>query len=189
MKRHCHSLFAKTRAIFAAMTFLCTNLAPAFLTAPLVYADSHGVAIADDTKDQGQKTQLQPLGPAFKGKLPITELTEDEAILHALNRLGYGPRPGDLERVKQMGLENWIELQLHPEKIDEPILQARLSRLPAANLNSQALLAEYPQPDTAAKRLGITVDEYRKQMDAEAHPPQGVRPKPSKLPQEALNQL
>jgi uncharacterized protein (DUF1800 family) len=189
MKRHCHSLFAKTRAIFAAAVFLSANLPQAFFAEPLVYADSQGVSSADDSKDQGQKTQLQPLDPAFKGKLPITELSEDEAILHALNRLGYGPRPGDLERVKQMGLENWIERQLHPEKLDEPILQARLSRLPAANLNSQALLAEYPQPDTAAKRLGITVDEYRKQMDAEAHPPQGVRPKPSKLPQEALNQL
>ena len=189
MKRHCHSLFAKTRAIFAAAVFLSANLPQAFFTEPLVYADSQGVTSADDSKDQGQKTQLQPLDPAFKGKLPITELSEDEAILHALNRLGYGPRPGDLERVKQMGLENWIERQLHPEKLDEPILQARLSRLPAASLNSQALLAEYPQPDAAAKRLGITVDEYRKQMDAEAHPPQGVRPKPSKLPQEALNQL
>jgi uncharacterized protein (DUF1800 family) len=189
MKVHCHSLFAKTRAIFAAAVFLSANLPQAFFAEPLVYADSQGVTSADDSKDQGQKTQLQPLDPAFKGKLPITELSEDEAILHALNRLGYGPRPGDLERVKQMGLENWVERQLHPEKLDEPILQARLSRLPAANLNSQALLAEYPQPDTAAKRLGITVDEYRKQMDAEAHPPQGVRPKPSKLPQEALNQL
>src|SRR5580704_650579 len=189
MKVHCHSLFAKTRAIFAAAVFLSANLPQAFFAELLVYADSQGVSSADDSKDQGQKTQLQPLDPAFKGKLPITELSEDEAILHALNRLGYGPRPGDLERVKQMGLENWVERQLHPEKLDEPILQARLSRLPAANLNSQALLAEYPQPDTAAKRLGITVDEYRKQMDAEAHPPQGVRPKPSKLPQEALNQL
>ena len=189
MKRHCHSLFAKTRAIFAAAVFLSANLPQAFFAETLVYADSQSVTSADDSKDQGQKTQLQPLDPAFKGKLPITELSEDEAILHALNRLGYGPRPGDLERVKQMGLENWIELQLHPEKLDEPILQARLSLLPAANLNSQALLAGYPQPDAAAKRLGITVDEYRRQMDAEAHPPQGVRPKPSKLPQEALNQL
>src|SRR5437660_5998915 len=33
--------------------------------------------------------------------LPITELTADEAILHALNRLAYGPRPGDIERIKQ----------------------------------------------------------------------------------------
>jgi hypothetical protein len=41
--------------------------------------------------------------PALKG-LPITELTVDEAILHALNRLAYGPRPGGIERVRQMGL-------------------------------------------------------------------------------------
>ena len=41
--------------------------------------------------------------PALKG-LPITELSPDEAILHALNRLAYGPRPGDIERVRQIGL-------------------------------------------------------------------------------------
>ena len=41
--------------------------------------------------------------PALKN-LPITELNADEAIMHALNRLAYGPRPGDVERVRQMGL-------------------------------------------------------------------------------------
>lgn len=41
---------------------------------------------------------------AFPGRLPITELSEDQAIRHALNRLAFGPRPGDVERVKQMGL-------------------------------------------------------------------------------------
>src|ERR1700736_6117597 len=53
----------------------------------------------------------------FPGKLPISQLTEDEAIVHAFNRLGYGPQPGEVERVKQMGLETWITQQLHPEKI------------------------------------------------------------------------
>ena len=183
------SFFARTRAVFTAIVFLAAGLPNAFLTEPPVYASARVVAVADNIQDRTQGTQVQPLDAAFIGRLPITELTEDEAILHALNRLGYGPRPGDLERVKQMGLESWIERQLHPEKIPEPLLQARLSRLPAANLNTQALLAEYPQPDAAAKRLGITVNEYRKQVEAEAHPPQGVRPKPSKLPQEALSQL
>jgi uncharacterized protein (DUF1800 family) len=186
---HRNSFFVRTLAVFTGIVFLATGLPNAFLTEPPVYADSAAVANAGDAKNQSQSTQGQPLDAAFRGKLPITELTEDEAILHALNRLGYGPRPGDLERVKEMGLENWIERQLHPEKIPEPLMQARLSRLPAASLNAQALLAEYPQPDMAAKRLGISVDEYRKQMDAQAHPPQGVRPQPSKLPQEALSQL
>src|SRR5260370_26592724 len=181
MTRHRRSVFGKRLAVFAAIVLVSMDLPQGFLIEPLVHAD--------DGQNRAQSSQLQSLDPFFKGKLPITELTEDEAVLHALNRLGYGPRPGDLERVKQMGLENWIERQLHPEKIAEPLLAARLSRLPAASLNAPALLAEYPQPDVAAKRMGISVDEYRKQMDAEAHPPQGVHPKPSKLPQEALSQL
>src|SRR5689334_21300256 len=50
---------------------------------------------------------------SLKG-LPATDLTEDEAIVHALNRLGYGPRPGDVEAVRQMGVAKWIDRQLHP---------------------------------------------------------------------------
>ena len=46
------------------------------------------------------KDKKQKQDPVLKG-LPITELTADEAILHALNRLAYGPRPGDVERVRQ----------------------------------------------------------------------------------------
>src|SRR5258708_34166887 len=62
-------------------------------------------------KDKKSKTD-----PALKG-LPITELSTDDAILHALNRLAYGPRPVNLERVRQMGLAKWIEQQLNPNSI------------------------------------------------------------------------
>jgi len=47
-------------------------------------------------------------GADWKGKLPISDLTEDEAITHALDRLGYGARPGDVERIRKLGLEKWI---------------------------------------------------------------------------------
>ena len=150
-------------------------------------APGHSAASARNDKPAAQ-SQIA-LGPQFKGKLPITELTEDQAILHALNRLGYGPRPGDLERVKQMGLEKWIEQQLHPESIDDSKLQERLQTLPAVGMNPQALLTDYPQPDAAAKKLGITVDEYRKRMNDAAHPLQGQRPAPNRLPQEVLNEM
>jgi uncharacterized protein (DUF1800 family) len=129
------------------------------------------------------------LDPNFKGKLPITELTEDQAVLHALNRLGYGPRPGDVERVKRMGLEKWIDRQLHPESIDDSKLQARLQTLPVLAMSAQTLLSDYPQPDAAAKKLGITVEEYRKRMDDAAHPAQGLHPAPNHLPQELLNEM
>ncbi|HWM76637.1 MAG TPA: DUF1800 family protein, partial [Methylomirabilota bacterium] len=52
--------------------------------------------------------------PAVRVMLPATSLSEEQRIVHALNRLGYGPRPGDVERVRQMGLAKWMERQLEP---------------------------------------------------------------------------
>jgi uncharacterized protein (DUF1800 family) len=89
--------------------------------------------------------------PALKN-LPITELSADEAILHALNRLAYGPRPGDLERVRQMGLAKWIDQQLNPNSIDDKALDARLENYPTLSMSSAKLIAEYPQPKQAEKQ-------------------------------------
>jgi uncharacterized protein (DUF1800 family) len=89
--------------------------------------------------------------PALKG-LPITELSADEAILHALNRLAYGPRPGDLERVRQMGLAKWIDQQLSPNSIDDRALEARLSDYPTLHISTAKLMEEYPQPKQAEKQ-------------------------------------
>jgi uncharacterized protein (DUF1800 family) len=100
----------------------------------------------------------------FKGDLPITQLTEDQAILQALNRLAYGPRPGDVERVRQMGLAKWIDQQLNPDSIDDSALDQRLSRYSTLNMSSQQLLADFPPPQQAAKKEGLTKDEYKQQM-------------------------
>src|SRR5215467_12351631 len=83
--------------------------------------------------------------PALKG-LPISELSVDEAILHAMNRLAYGPRPGDVERIKQMGLAKWIDQQLNPNSLDDKALEARLENLPTLRMSTTALMADYPQP-------------------------------------------
>jgi len=54
------------------------------------------------------------------------KLSEDQRILHVLNRLGFGARPGDVERVKAMGIDNYIAQQLSPEKIDDSASEAKL---------------------------------------------------------------
>src|ERR1700722_13470802 len=89
--------------------------------------------------------------PVLKG-LPVTELSTDEAILHALNRLAYGPRPGDIERVRQMGLAKWIDQQLNPNSIDDKAVEARLDAYPTLKMSSKQLLADYPQPKQAEKQ-------------------------------------
>jgi hypothetical protein len=98
--------------------------------------------------------------PSLKG-LPITELTADEAILHALNRLAYGPRPGDIERVRQVGLAKWIEQQLNPNSIDDKPMEARLQDYPTLRMPTAKLIDEYPQPKPAEKQA-------EKQIQAQA---------------------
>ncbi|MGH9776461.1 MAG: DUF1800 domain-containing protein [Candidatus Acidiferrales bacterium] len=106
-----------------------------------------------------------PVPNSFKGKLPITELSEDEAVLHALNRLAYGPRPGDIERVKKMGLETWIAQQLDPGSIDDSVLDARLAeKYPTLKKSSTQLLEEFPPPNQAAKKEGITKQEFKQEQ-------------------------
>ena len=61
-----------------------------------------------------------------KQKQLPTPIDQHAQVLHALNRLTFGPRPGDVEHVSAMGLQNWIEQQLHPEKIEDRSLEARL---------------------------------------------------------------
>ena len=67
--------------------------------------------------------------------------------LHALNRLTFGPRPGDLEQIKQMGVSQWIEQQLQPESIPEnPVLLAKLEPLDTLQMGTAAMLQKYPSP-------------------------------------------
>jgi uncharacterized protein (DUF1800 family) len=131
-----------------------------FLLTATTFATSYLFAAADKKDNKGKALETSK---AVKG-LPDEDLTEDEAILQALNRLGFGPRPGDVERVKEMGLQKWIDRQLHPDSIDDSALNARLARFPTLKMSSSKLLDEFPEPQMAARREGITVEEYRKEQ-------------------------
>jgi uncharacterized protein (DUF1800 family) len=120
-----------------------------------------------EAKPAAAKDKKPKQDPALKN-LPITELSTDEAIMHALNRLAYGPRPGDVERVRQMGLAKWIDQQLNPNSIDEKALEARLENYPTLSMSSEKLIAEYPQPKQAEKQAA-------KRAQAQLEPQQQTR--------------
>ncbi len=73
-------------------------------------------------------------------------LSERQRAVHLLNRAGFGPRPGDVEKVQQMGVERYLESQLHPSKIDDPLVEAKLKSLRTLTMSSAELIANYPRP-------------------------------------------
>jgi uncharacterized protein (DUF1800 family) len=83
-------------------------------------------------------------------------LTQEQRILHALNRLGFGARPGDVERVRAMGLDRYIEQQLHPEKISDEVAEAKVKNLDALQLSTPELFAKYPQPNQLLRQMELS---------------------------------
>jgi uncharacterized protein (DUF1800 family) len=121
-------------------------------------------------------------------------LTEEQKIVHVLNRLGYGPRPGDVERIRQIGLEKYIEQQLYPEKIDDSALEKKLDEFEILKMRSGPLMKDYYQEikrfiqnqkamggssDEMKASYGLNVGKDAKAAEAETQ----------KTPQERLKDL
>ncbi len=105
---------------------------------------------------------------SFSGLMPVTGIpiatkaannfsTEEQKIVHVLNRTGFGPRPGDVERVRRMGHQNYLELQLHPLKIEDSAAESRLSGLKTLTMGSPELIRQYPP----RKQRNLSQDERR----------------------------
>src|ERR1700732_1047381 len=95
------------------MTFLRRQTVLLVIVLTLGLAVSLQFAIAKNEKNKKDSAAVQ--------------VDEQKRALHALNRLAFGPRPGDVERVTAMGVDKWIDQQLHPDKIDDHALDARLA--------------------------------------------------------------
>ena len=77
---------------------------------------------------------------------PEQSLTEFEKATHVLNRLGYGPRPGDIERVLDMGIEAYVREQLYPGQIPDPSLESRLAKFETLTMSPSELTEAFPPP-------------------------------------------
>ena len=114
-----------------------------------------------------------PAPPVSRGAaslvLPATTLSEDQRILHTLNRLGYGPRPGDVERVRRMGLAAYIEGQLDPNRIADHAVEQALAAYPVLDQGAAALVREYPQPSQQVRQK-LAQGEMSRQDAAAMYP-------------------
>ncbi len=93
-------------------------------------------------------------------KTSAKSLTEDQKILHVLNRLGFGARSGDVEKVKAIGLNKYIELQLNPNSINDDAVEARLKNIDVLKMSNEEIFAKYPAPQAVlqavARENGLT---------------------------------
>ncbi len=119
-------------------------------------------------------TSRAALLPAPRLVLPASPLSEDQQILHVLNRLGYGPRPGDIERVRQVGLARYIARQLDPAGIADDAVGPALSPYSALAMTTIQLVREYPQPTKEAREKmasgAMTPKEMREIFPPERRP-------------------
>jgi hypothetical protein len=86
--------------------------------------------------------------PAPTSRIP----NDDQTLGHVLNRLGFGARPGDVERVRAMGVDRYIDEQLHPERIGDPDVERRLAGLTTLKMSSRQIAEEFEIPQLQARR-------------------------------------
>ncbi len=126
------------------------------------------------------------------------KLGGDQAILHALDRLTFGPRPGDVAVVKKMGVKKWIDLQLHPDQIPEnreldkhlqPLESLRMSQAdtvaqyPTQQVIRAVALGKQPLPDDPVAREAV--ERQVRRLDAKLEVPDD-KPLEPKVPLTAL---
>ncbi|HEX8091313.1 MAG TPA: DUF1800 domain-containing protein [Blastocatellia bacterium] len=125
---------------------------------------------------------LEAIAPAFadtKSKTAGRGLTEDQKIVHLLNRIGFGPRPSDVERVKRIGIDKFIDQQLHPERLEDSAAEARLKSLDSLNMSVAEIYEKYPAPNMLARELGLG----KKGFNQQAKPNDAAAPSAQEQPE------
>jgi uncharacterized protein (DUF1800 family) len=96
------------------------------------------------------------------------KLTDEQRALHALNRLTFGPRPGDLQKVMDTDVNDWIEQQLHPEEISDNVLEGKLGPLRTLRMSTHDLLQTFPNNkmirEAAEGKISLPTDPLKRSV-------------------------
>src|ERR1700736_4347675 len=92
------------------------------------------------------------LGVVLIAGASADKLTQRQRALHVLNRLAFGPRPGDVDRLMRDGVDVWIEQQLHPGRIPDRAIETRLESMPTLKMSSAEVMEKYYAPIVKMRR-------------------------------------
>src|SRR5262249_27176444 len=117
--------------------------------------------------------------PASRPPIP----NDDKWIGHVLNRLGFGARPGDVERVRAMGVERYIDDQLHPERLPDKDVDARLASLTTLQMSSRQIAEQFEIPQLQARRAARQNAAKKDEKDGEKKDSEKAEPDPRPDPE------
>lgn len=110
-----------------------------FINGALFLGCASIVAVTADAQTRASVPRVN----ASSARLDHRELAADQQVIHALNRLTFGARPGDVTKVRAIGLDTWIDQQLHPERIDNASLDRFIASYSILNQDQSGLLVQY----------------------------------------------
>jgi uncharacterized protein (DUF1800 family) len=100
-----------------------------------------------------------------------SRLTERQCAMHVLNRLAFGPRPGDVDRLMKDGVDVWIDQQLHPDAIPDRAVEARLRQYPTLQMANAQIMQKFYAPIVELRREGKkTAGEMRENIPPDQRP-------------------
>jgi uncharacterized protein (DUF1800 family) len=123
-----------------------------------------------------------PLAVVLRADSAVPSPPDDKTIVHVLNRIGFGPRPGDIERVRSIGLAAYIDQQLHPERIADRQMAGRLASFSTLTLSTRELASDYFIPAMRPRRQAKNRADWGRQPE-----PAGIR-RQRRVPLEELSQ-
>jgi len=139
------------------------------MTAALLATGLTGAGIATPLRAE------PPTGQSSGLSLPASPLSEDERVTHVLNRLGYGPRPADVARVRQIGVAAYLDQQLHPEHLTDATAKDALGAYPVIEASTAQLVRDYPQPTPQMRQRvasgDLTQSDLREMFPPDRRPP------------------
>ncbi len=139
------------------------------------------IVLADCSGASSQDASRHPAGASGPSETAIElpnpdHWSSEKQAVHVLNRLAYGPRPGDVERLATEGVGTYIARQLRPKAIPDEDVARRLAAFPTLSRTIPELQKEYPRPAEVARELGLSKDdpELRRKVREALEP--GKRP-------------
>src|SRR5206468_9716686 len=91
-------------------------------------------------------------------------LTQEQKIIHFLNRTSFGPTREEVQKVNRLGIRAYLDEQLSPERIPDSLVEEKLAQLKTMRLSTRELVELYPPPKVARQQTGQQPTMLQQQM-------------------------